>query len=266
MEGLVATLERLDTNHFTLLNSNSAIGLARALEVCEIMTTLIESISEKEIVQLQVIERNMFDTFFDFAEKKTTLVIDEVDKTESFLEIRQTLCRILTNLTAHDFLINTFQTHLGMIAKLKAWLVDTQDAGNVKYDDIRMIAAVCLGNIGRSDEACGVLVKKYAMHESLYKSIKIEVDRIKSAHCHLNDTDSQKASIKILHALTGALKNLSLSPQSKSTIGSVPLVSAIIAILDIGFLGIVHPFALTILKNLTVGNEGSGLNIYLYIV
>ena len=57
------------------------------------------------------------------------------------------------------------------------------------------------------DEACGILIRKHEVSKYLLDLLILERERIKSA----DDKSDTKSSVKVLHAVVGALKNLSLS-------------------------------------------------------
>lgn len=57
------------------------------------------------------------------------------------------------------------------------------------------------------DETCAALVHQHGVAQSLLDLLRLEIDRLKASGVR----EETKSTIKVLHAVVGALKNLSLA-------------------------------------------------------
>jgi hypothetical protein len=100
-----------------------------------------------------------------------------------------------------------------VIDKFKHWMTVGIDTVAVqKEEGIRMAGALCIGNLARSEQTCTTLVHSHGVLSALLNLLKNETDRLRSAAKDVTKTrEESKSSIKVLHAIIGALKNLSLA-------------------------------------------------------
>jgi hypothetical protein len=132
--------------------------------------------------------------------------------TITFDEIRKNMSTLITSVTMHGILlIISLDSNMSLLIEqsafvnhLKKWmnLSDSRDE-----EDIRMCAALCVGNLARSDDSCSKLILKYHIESFLIPLLQFEHDKTVS----MSAENRSKKLLKVIHATAGALKNLSLS-------------------------------------------------------
>lgn len=80
--------------------------------------------------------------------------------------------------------------------------------------------------------------------------LKQETDRLRSA---ARSKEESKSSIKVLHAIVGALKNLSLAVNDRGLLGNLGSIDRVAALFEFEHLKPIHHSCLSILRNLCGG-------------
>ena len=104
------------------------------------------------------------------------------------------------------------------------------------------------------------LAKVYHVEEALLEMVEIEYERLKAANYDKGET---KHVIKVIHAVLGALKNLSLATEVRSILGEKRVIECIIRLFEIEHIQPLFISIVGIIKNLCAGTmEGVDGNIY----
>ncbi|KAJ3130471.1 hypothetical protein HK098_000036 [Nowakowskiella sp. JEL0407] len=223
-----------------------------SLEFIDSITTLLETIGENDDVQRSIVTKNFLDVLLNFVDHKPKFRAQEADEDSySFEEIRKTVSRIVTLVTMNDVNMVEITKKPELIARFKQWLtLGTDSDSGVKEDEIRMSGALSIGNLARSDETCISLVQEYGIAQSLLELAVLEKDRV----LNCEGRDDKKSAIKVLHAVFGALKNLSLTNENRSPLGKIGLISVCADILELDTLKSIHHPCVGIMKNLCGDN------------
>ncbi|KAH9246622.1 hypothetical protein BASA81_015816 [Batrachochytrium salamandrivorans] len=129
---------------------------------------------------------------------------DEASEDISYAHIRKTMARVVTTVTMNDDNMKELVTQDQTIARLQSWMAFGLNSSFHKdEEDIRMSAALCIGNLARSDASCLKLVEHHRSGAALVTLIKLEIDHLRSVGGVRGEA---KSSIKVLHAAIGALK------------------------------------------------------------
>ncbi|KAI9207738.1 armadillo-type protein [Polychytrium aggregatum] len=239
--------------------SVSTEAYEEALEVLETLTTILEAIGEKDDAQRYILAKNCLGYLLDFVDHPSTKRAEsEQDKDEAinYEEIRKAVSRVVTLVTMNDANMTELPQHPDIIGRLKQWLKLGFDKNNADEDDeIRMSGALCIGNLARSDLTCAILVQKYDVCSALIELLYLEGSRLKKEGVK----ETTKSCVKVLHAVVGALKNLSIAVDNRPIMGSLGTIAATTSLLELDDLKPVQYGCVGILKNLC--SSGNNANI-----
>lgn len=143
-----------------------------------------------------------------------------------------------------------------VIELLKKWMFkgfDRED--DLQDEEVRMTGALCIGNIARSDKTCSTLMKIHRVGPFLLALLEKETAIIIAGR-----NEQTKHSIKVIHAVVGALKNISLGASNRKDLGEIGTLAKVTFLFRFSHLTPIHHSCLSILRNLCGGdNEG---NVY----
>ncbi|KAI1152863.1 armadillo-type protein [Nemania diffusa] len=110
---------------------------------------------------------------------------------------------ILADLSARPLFASLCPLDRPEVATLQSWLSSPENP-------LPEAACLMLGNLARSDEKCGYLVQKLAVHKPLVAIL----------------ADPTRDYAKLLHSVLSFLKNLAILPENKPTLGDAGLFEA----------------------------------------
>ncbi|KAI8843942.1 armadillo-type protein [Chytriomyces cf. hyalinus JEL632] len=269
----------------TIINSTSGLNdddFIHALEILESIVTCLEFLAENDDVQKQIVAQQVLNVLLDFVDHYPTYTLSQSDLDEddipSYDELRRRISRIVTLITMNDSNMANIPKQADVMQRFKTWTTLGLHTGKeIAEDEIRMSGALCIGNLARSDKACTLLVQEHAVDVSLMELLSLEVGRVKAGSASLSaisgavgDGSSSVASsnavneirscVKVIHAVVGAFKNLSIAASERKTLGSRGIIQPISELLEIENLQPVHFQCIGVLKNLCAG--GNALNSY----
>ena len=141
-----------------------------------------------------------------------------------------------------------------VISRFKLWMQSGINSSSNKpeEEEIRMSGALCIGNLARSDETCLILVKDHGVGISLLSLLKLEVDWLRMQG---GVRDEKSSGVKVLHAVVGALKNLSLTVDNRPILGSQKAIERIVSLFEFEELRPAFYPCIGVLKNLCAGDN-----------
>ncbi|KAI8806467.1 armadillo-type protein [Cladochytrium replicatum] len=249
--GLALIVKLLKTQHETILDLEAnEESYEFAFEILDAITTLLETIGENDAVQREIVRENLIGPLLDFVDAPFPKRPDQdEDSSSNYQDIRKTVSRVVTTVTMNDENMADLVENVSIVNRFKSWLnagFDTKT--EVEEDEIRMSGALCLGNLARSDRTCQLLVTEHGVADDLLALMKLEIKRI-------GDGSADMRSInKVLHAVVGTFKNLSLAVSNRSTLGDRGLVGVCTSVLDMEGLKPLQYGCVGVLKNLCNAN------------
>ncbi|KAI9104575.1 armadillo-type protein [Phlyctochytrium arcticum] len=252
-DGLKLLLQLLKYKHEKVLHRHStAESFENALKVLDALTTVLEAVSENDSIQRAIVSQDLLDILLDFVDHRLPEATTEQQKEEAstYADIRKTVSRIVTLVTMNDANMYDLPKKKEIIERFKRWM--TNGAANLEIseeDEIRMSGALCVGNLARSDETCVKLVKEYAVDKAVVELLGLEIERMKQ------QKPDQKSTIKVLHAVVGSLKNLTLAAANRPVMGTLPVVERVADLYELPGIKPVQYGAVGVLKNLCGGDN-----------
>ncbi|KAJ3241821.1 Rap1 GTPase-GDP dissociation stimulator 1, partial [Chytriomyces hyalinus] len=271
----------------TIINSTSGLNdeeFVHALEILESIVTCLEFLGENDDVQKQIVAEQVLNVLLDFVDHYPTYTLSQSDLDEdeipNYDELRRRISRIVTLITMNDSNMSDIPKQADVMQRFKTWTTLGLHTGKeIAEDEIRMSGALCIGNLARSDKACTLLIQEHAVDISLLKLLSLEVGRVKAGSASLaassgavekagdglsvastNAVNEIRSCVKVIHAVVGAFKNLSIAASERKTLGSHGIIQPISELLEIENLQPVHFQCIGVLKNLCAG--GNALNSY----
>ncbi|KAJ3055918.1 Rap1 GTPase-GDP dissociation stimulator 1 [Rhizophlyctis rosea] len=225
-----------------------------AIEELDALTVVLETIAENVNVQRSIVRDDLLDNLLDFVDHRPAADSDlGDDDVQTYKDVRKTVSRIVTLVTMNDTNMSEIPSKPEIISRFKLWMTSGVHTGNeAEEDEIRMSGALCIGNLARSDETCAALVHQHGVAQSVLDLLKLEIDRLRASGVR----EETKSTIKVLHAVIGALKNLSLAAEDRAILGNIGVIPAVAQLLEIEGIKPVQYGCVGILKNLCAGNNG----------
>ncbi|KAJ3028135.1 UNVERIFIED_CONTAM: Rap1 GTPase-GDP dissociation stimulator 1 [Siphonaria sp. JEL0065] len=243
-----------------------------------------------DTVQRIIVSQNLLNVLLDFVDHRPTFALppreEDEDSCPSYIEIRKRISRIVTLVTMNGLAFSTsspqiqlpnsdsnmidIPKHADVMSRFKQWMTLGLHTGKeLEEDEIRMSGALCIGNLSRSDEACAALVNQHGVAVALLGLLALEVERVKVGTAAMSDAgegatvavNDVKSCVKVVHAVVGAFKNLSIAVADRKQLGALGIIKPIASLLDIEVMKPVHFGCIGVLKNLCSGN-GNELNAY----
>ncbi|KAJ3082996.1 Rap1 GTPase-GDP dissociation stimulator 1, partial [Quaeritorhiza haematococci] len=272
--GLGRILRLVSHHHGVILKADvEPESYEASIEMLDTLTTVLETIGEKDIVQRAVVSENLLDILLDFVDHIPTVEPsrnqendDDDEEPVSFEEIRKTVSRIVTLVTMNDANMIELSQKKAIINRFKNWM--TLGFGTVKEaaeDEIRMSGALCIGNLARSDDTCVILVRDHNVADGLLQLLKLEMVRLNDRMNQVKTSDPNgsftslreevKGIVKVLHAVVGALKNMSLAVADRPILGSLGVIGPVAELFEVEGVKPVQYGCVGILKNLCAANN-----------
>ncbi|TPX39303.1 hypothetical protein SeMB42_g06383 [Synchytrium endobioticum] len=237
-----------------------------ALELLDVLTTVLETIGENDQIQRAIVDKDLLDILLDFVDHRPPARArpsgnDEMLTAEvtTYADIRKTVSRIVTLATMNDANMIDMPKKAEIINRFKRWMAlghqVTQDGDFDDQEDedeeVRMSGALCIGNLARSDETCAALVKIHNVVPALVKLLRQETVKLKVAEVG----EDTKMGLKVVHAVIGSLKNLSLASADRAIMGDLGVINAVAEVFDLDNIKPVQYGCVGIVKNLCGGQN-----------
>ncbi|KAI8822699.1 armadillo-type protein [Fimicolochytrium jonesii] len=258
-DGLSILLKLLRYKHNVILQpSVTSTHLQDALEALDALTTVLEAISENDAVQRAIVSRDLFENLLDFVDHRPTKPRAEFDEEawQTYADVRKTVSRIATLVSMNDANMFDIPQKSNIMKQLTEWMAHGSGShlSWAEEDEIRMSGALTIGNLARSDTTCVDLVERHGVVPPMLALLELETQRTKNAGAEM------KGIIKVLHAVIGALKNLSLASANRARLGDLGVIQKISDTLEMPKCKPVHYLAVGVLKNLCAGSNDA--NVY----
>ncbi|KAJ3128611.1 Rap1 GTPase-GDP dissociation stimulator 1, partial [Physocladia obscura] len=248
-----------------------------ALEIMDVLVSILEFLGENDTIQREIVSQNFLNVLLDFVDHRSVYVFPHSNDDGSiqplnYTEILKRISRIVTLVTMNDNNMIDIPKHADYMARFRRWMTLGIHTGKeIEEDDIRMNGALCIGNLARSDEACSVLIKEYNVGVSLLELLTMETERVKTGSAAISSADGDidasgvginaiRSSVKVIHAVVGAFKNLSIAVNERKSLGALGIIKPISSLLDLDVINPVHFSCIGVLKNLCSG--GNELNAF----
>ncbi|TPX38360.1 hypothetical protein SmJEL517_g00347 [Synchytrium microbalum] len=272
--GLSQMLRLLWQQHQNLLDPEiDREDYDEALELLDVLTTVLETIGENDQIQRAIVDKDLLDILLDFVDHRPPARARASGNDETLMkavttytDIRRTVSRIVTLVTMNDANMVDMPKKAEIINRFKRWMtlvrqvsVDDDDDDEDQEDEdeeVRMSGALCLGNLARSDETCATLVKTHNVVPALVKLLRLETERLRMAQTG----EDTKMGLKVVHAVIGALKNLSLASADRTIMGDLGVINAVAGVFDLENIKPVQYGCVGIIKNLCGGQNEA--NVY----
>ncbi|KAJ3357517.1 Rap1 GTPase-GDP dissociation stimulator 1 [Entophlyctis luteolus] len=236
--GLPLTLRALRAQHDELTSPTlTAERFQSAVEIADSIVTVLEIVAENDVVQRLVVSQNFLNFLLDFVDHRSSFSLpssesneDSVDYDDVFKRVSKLVILVTLNggvfgvYSPITFLADAnmmeIPKHSDVMNRFKQWLTLGFHTGKeLEEDDIRMSGALCVGNLARSDESCKALMKEHNIGSALLQLLTMEVDRAKQEHEVLitgagpdsSAVAAVRSCVKVIHAVVGAFKNLSIA-------------------------------------------------------
>ncbi|KAJ3219756.1 hypothetical protein HDU67_009568 [Dinochytrium kinnereticum] len=260
-KGLVQLLTSMKVEHQVLLNEGSDDQqVLLSLEILEALTAALETIGENDDIQRSIAQLELLEILLDFVDHPPRVPLPQSTEDEevpNYHEIRKQVSKIVTLVTMNDANMAEIPQIPSVIERFKRWMTLGFEAmTEVEEDEIRMSGALCIGNLARSDETCTLLVNEYGVGKALLELLLLEKNRLQISGIK----EETKSSLKVLHAVVGALKNLSIATGDRRTLGEIGIIQPVSELLEMDGLKPVQFSCIGVLKNLCGGSNE--LNAY----
>ncbi|KAF9949058.1 hypothetical protein BGZ72_009084 [Mortierella alpina] len=194
-------------NTVVQLLERTATDVDMYMDLMDAVTDVLRAVSSKESAQTTIHKEGLLVPLLEILEHagtsekgKTEEEIKEDDK--KFGETKAALLEVVVSVTLADANMMPIFNDKKIMEKFLAWL-DVEDR-----EDLQTCAALCLGNVARSDLHCVKLVNEYQAVEPLIHVVRKATD------------------LKASHAATGVLRNLALPERNRAVMGNAGVIQA----------------------------------------
>ncbi|KAI8898642.1 armadillo-type protein [Globomyces pollinis-pini] len=227
------------------------------IEYMDAVSVVLETISENNPAQDLIYSVKLMDHMIDFI----NIWPDYVPMEQSEINLKTVkiaISKIITTVTHSDYIMIEVLKHPSTVSHFINWMEAKDVPSDADLDDdVRMTGALCIGNLARSDESCYKLVYDHHIVSPLVKLLKVESERLKSDS--IERTES-KHLIRVLHAVIGAFKNLSLAEKVRSEVGELETINTIVSLFELDHLKLIYVACIGIIRNLCAGDND--INLY----
>ncbi|KAJ3310231.1 Rap1 GTPase-GDP dissociation stimulator 1 [Boothiomyces sp. JEL0838] len=236
----------------SLLSSHE--NYSYVIDYMDALSILLDTISEVEKAQTEMETSGLLLRLLDFIDTNPDFDSSEtVDGETSLDSINVLLAKVVTSITMSDVNMTVLTDKPEIIKRFIRWMSDSHiEQVHALFDDIRMSGALCI------DKTCLKLVKEHGVVEPLLQLAQIEINRLNIIH----NKSEIKPVIKVIHAVIGAFKNLSLAVGAREILGTLGTINTATAVLQLNHMKPVLVGCIGILKNLCAGENGNG---FLYV-
>ncbi|KAG0270767.1 hypothetical protein BGZ95_001553 [Linnemannia exigua] len=177
------------------------------MDLFDAVTDILRAVASKEAAQVAIQKEGLFTPLMDILEH--TGISDE-GKTEEekkeddkkFGETKAALVEVVVSATLADENMTPVFNNKEVMVRFLNWLKLSD------REDLQTCAALCLGNVARSDNNCVKLVHEYQAVEPLIHVVRKATD------------------LKASHAATGVLRNLALAERNRELMGNAGVIQA----------------------------------------
>ncbi|KAF9187730.1 hypothetical protein BGZ51_001115 [Haplosporangium sp. Z 767] len=177
------------------------------MDLMDAVTDILRAVGSKEAAQIAIQQEGYLMPLLDIIEEagpsdegKTEEERKEDDK--KFGETKAALVEVAVSVTLPDANMVPIFNNKEIMNRFLTWL------GLADREDLQTCAALCLGNVARSDQHCVKLVHEYQAVEPLIHVVR-----------RAND-------LKASHGATGVLRNLALAEGNKELMGNAGVIQA----------------------------------------
>ncbi|KAG0372335.1 hypothetical protein BGX24_000387 [Mortierella sp. AD032] len=179
----------------------------RYMDLFDAATDILRAVASREAAQVAIQKEGLFIPLMDILEH--TGISDE-GKTEEekkeddkkFGETKAALVEVVVSATLADENMAPVFNNKEVMERFLTWLKLSD------REDLQTCAALCLGNVARSDNHCVKLVHEYQAVEPLIHVVRKATD------------------LKASHAATGVLRNLALAERNRELMGNAGVIQA----------------------------------------
>lgn len=197
------------------------------------LTTILESACEKPTFQTALVSQvKAFSGLLDLIEL-------------NLHPLSHAMSRIIAAVSLHDEVMEILLDDDETVLRLRRWL--SAGGEDKRYSEIRMNAALCLGNLARSDHSCERLVFSMEIARPLLAVAEDDLNFIEYAIASKSDL---KVQVQSLFAVLGAFRNLSCAPRCKSFLGEIGLVGYLSRVVETPGIKVLYQVCAVIAKNL----------------
>ncbi|KAF9998350.1 hypothetical protein BGZ80_000351 [Entomortierella chlamydospora] len=177
------------------------------MDLIDYLTDILSAVISKESAQIAIQQSGLLPPLLDILEHSGT---SDEGKTEEekkeddkkFGEIKASLVEVVVSTTLADANMVPVFNDKEIMDRFLAWLQLSD------REDLQTCAALCIGNVARSDQHCVKLVHEYHAVEPLIHVVRKATD------------------LKASHAATGVLRNLALPEKNREILGDAGVIQA----------------------------------------
>ncbi|KAG0053823.1 hypothetical protein BGZ83_000367 [Gryganskiella cystojenkinii] len=177
------------------------------MDITDAVTDILRPVAAKDSAQIAIFQEGLLTPLLNILEHagtsdegKTKEEAEEDGK--KFAAIKADLIETVVSVTLADANMVPIFNNKEIMSRFLEWL-DIADR-----EDLQTCAALCLGNVARSDEHCVSLVHEYQAVEPLIHVVRKATD------------------LKASHAATGVLRNLALPERNREDMGNAGVIQA----------------------------------------
>lgn len=232
------------------------INVSSNLQIIEIIINILDTVVENDNVQRVILEEDLLEPLLLFVEFNPAKdVFDEEEDETNFHTLKKSACKSIISVTMNDVCMSVLLNESKKYSRFINWMTDDIDDISSEREEIRSTGAYCIGNLARSDESCIKLVQDYKIMGPILEVLKAKIKYFENGDQPSRDT------MKVLHAITGTLKNLCLAVDNRACIGETGLIEMISPLLINIFAQPIHYSCVGIIKNLCGLNELNAVRV-----
>ncbi|KAF9174707.1 hypothetical protein BGX20_010175 [Mortierella sp. AD010] len=190
-----------------LLSQTTSKEVEDYMDLIDYLTDILSAVISKESAQIAIQQNGLLPPLLDILEHAGT---SDEGKTEEekkeddkkFGEIKASLVEVVVSTTLADANMVPVFNDKEIMDRFLAWLQLSD------REDLQTCAALCIGNVARSDQHCVKLVHEYHAVEPLIHVVRKATD------------------LKASHAATGVLRNLALPEKNREILGDAGVIQA----------------------------------------
>ncbi|KAG0363817.1 hypothetical protein BGZ54_008004 [Gamsiella multidivaricata] len=250
---VIANLSELDAGAQSVVKFNGIKTIVQLLQktaedveaymdLMDALTDILRAVTSKESAQTVIQKEGLLPPLLDILEHAGTSDEgkSEEEKKEDdkkFGETKAALVEVVVSVTLADANMVPIFNDKGVMDKFLAWL------NLADREDLQACAALCLGNVARSDQHCVKLVHEYHAVEPLIHVVRKATD------------------LKASHAATGVLRNLALPEINREIMGDAGVIQACFPLLKKDNALPLQANVVGILKRLCTGNSHNTIRV-----
>ncbi|KAG0093082.1 hypothetical protein BGZ93_002796 [Podila epicladia] len=205
--GAQSTVKHGGTKTVVQLLQRVSVNVDSYLDLMDAAADIMRAIASRESAQIAIQNEGTLGPLLDIlqdAETSDEGKTDEEKKEDDkkLGEIKAALVELVVSVTLADANMVPIFNNKEIMERFLSWL-DLTDR-----EDLQTTAALCLGNVARSDQHCVKLVHEYQAVDPLIHVVRKATD------------------LKASHAATGVLRNLALAERNREVMGNSGVIQA----------------------------------------